>query len=63
MGGDNAPGVIVQGALWAQSELGVNVTLVGDEKLIRKEISKGGEKGASIQIHHCSQMVAMVNHL
>ena len=59
MGGDNAPGVIVQGAIWAQSELGVNVTLVGDEKLIRKEISKGGEKGASIQIHHCSQMVAM----
>lgn len=59
MGGDNAPGVIVQGALWAHSELGVSVTLVGDEKLIRKEIGKVEEKDGGIRIHHCSQMVAM----
>jgi glycerol-3-phosphate acyltransferase PlsX len=59
MGGDYAPEVIVQGALWAQSELGVNVTLVGDQNLIRKELSKGGNTGNRIQIHHCSQMVAM----
>jgi len=59
MGGDYAPEVIVQGALWAQSELGVNVTLVGDQNLIRKELSKEGNIGNRIQIHHCSQMVAM----
>ncbi len=59
MGGDNAPGVIVQGALWAQSELGVNITLVGDRNLISKEINKVGKIGNGIQIHHCSQMVAM----
>jgi len=59
MGGDHAPGVNAQGALWARSELGVNLTLVGDEHLIRKELGKDGNRDNSIQIHHCSQMVAM----
>jgi len=59
MGGDHAPGVIVQGGLWAHSELGVNVTLVGDQNLIRKELNKGGKIGNGIRIHHCSQMVTM----
>jgi len=38
---------------------GVNLTLVGDEHLIRKELGKDGNRDNSIQIHHCSQMVAM----
>lgn len=59
MGGDHAPGVIIQGALWAYSELGVNVTLVGDEDRIWKELAKEGKTGNGVQIHHCSQMVAM----
>jgi len=59
MGGDHAPGAIVQGALWANSEAGVNVTLVGDEGVIWKELSKGGKTGNGIQIHHCSQVVEM----
>jgi len=59
MGGDHAPGANVQGALWARSELGVNLTLVGDEHLIRRELGKNGNRDDSIQIHHCSQMVAM----
>ncbi len=59
MGGDHAPGVIIQGALWAYSELGVNVTLVGDEDRIWKELAKEGKRGNGVQIHHCSQMVAM----
>jgi glycerol-3-phosphate acyltransferase PlsX len=59
MGGDHAPGVIIQGALWAYSELGVNVTLVGDEDRIWEELAKEGKTGNGVQIHHCSQMVAM----
>lgn len=58
MGGDDAPKVIVQGALWAQSEFGVKITLVGDEETIREEL-KGGGIGNGLQIHHCSQMVGM----
>jgi len=49
----------VQGALWAWSELGVNLTLGGDEHLIRNKLGKDGTRDNSIQIHHCSQMVAM----
>ena len=49
----------VQGALLARSELGVNLTLVGDERLIRKELGKDGNRDSSIRIHHCSQMVDM----
>lgn len=59
MGGDHAPEVIVQGALWAQSEFGVKITLVGDQDTIREELSKGGGIGNGLQIHHCSQMVGM----
>jgi len=59
MGGDHAPGAIVQGALRAFSDVGVNVTLVGDEGLIWKELNKGGKTGNGIHIHHCSQIVAM----
>jgi glycerol-3-phosphate acyltransferase PlsX len=59
MGGDHAPKVIVQGALWAQSEFGVKITLVGDQEAIREELSKGGGIGNGLQIHHCSQMVGM----
>ena len=36
MGGDNAPGEIVKGALRARRELGVDITLVGREEEIRR---------------------------
>jgi glycerol-3-phosphate acyltransferase PlsX len=59
MGGDYAPRVTVQGALWAQSELGVDVTLVGDERLLAPELSAGARLGNGIRIQHCTQMVTM----
>ena len=39
MGGDHAATVTVQGALWVQSELVVNITLVGDQDLLTGELS------------------------
>jgi glycerol-3-phosphate acyltransferase PlsX len=59
MGGDYAPDAIVQGALWAYAELGVNVTLVGDQSLIWKQLRDQGKLHNGIQIRHCSQVVAM----
>jgi len=58
-GGDHAPAVTVQGALWAQSELGVNITLVEDQDLLTGELSARKKTGNGIQIHHCIQMVAV----
>ena len=46
MGGDNAPGEIVKGALRAKKELGVELTLVGREEEIRACL--GGEDGVEI---------------
>lgn len=59
MGGDRAPGVIVQGALWALPKLGVNITLVGDENLLDRALRKAGNGASGIQIHHCPQLVGM----
>ena len=59
MGGDYAPEAAIQGAMWAHSELGVEVTLVGDRGLIAKRLEKGLSTDNGIQIHHCSEVVGM----
>jgi glycerol-3-phosphate acyltransferase PlsX len=59
MGGDYAPEAAIQGAVWAHSELGVEITLVGDRGLIAKQLDKGLRTDNGIQIHHCSQVVGM----
>lgn len=59
MGGDYAPEAAIQGAMWAHSELGVEVTLVGDRGVIAKQLEKGLSTDNGIQIHHCSEVVGM----
>lgn len=52
MGGDRAPGVVVEGAVLACRELGLDVVLVGDETRIRGELVRLGaatQKGISIR--------------
>ncbi len=58
MGGDHGPGVILDGAAWAASEFGIQVTLVGNRRII-EEI--GGSHLASelIDVHHCEEAVDM----
>ena len=38
MGGDHAPRVVVLGAVEAASELSIDITLVGHEKIVAKEL-------------------------
>jgi len=59
MGGDNAPGVEVEGAVIAAREYGIPVTLVGDEERIRKELARHDTNGLDISIHHASEVVGM----
>jgi glycerol-3-phosphate acyltransferase PlsX len=58
MGGDNAPEVVVQGAVQAASELGIHVILVGDKELIAGAL---GSQASSdhISVHHCEEVVQM----
>jgi glycerol-3-phosphate acyltransferase PlsX len=44
MGGDNAPQAIVQGALDAHRELGVDIMLVGRAEEVLKAVAACGEK-------------------
>jgi glycerol-3-phosphate acyltransferase PlsX len=56
MGGDRAPGAIVEGSLQAARELGQDVVLVGDSEVIRAQLKRlGGE----LPVQHASQVVAM----
>ncbi len=59
MGGDNAPGVEVEGAVIAAREYSLSVTLVGDEERIRAELARHDTTGLDISIHHASEVVGM----
>lgn len=59
MGGDFAPGIVIDGAMLAVKEYGVEVVLVGDSSLISAEIKKRGEKKLPFSIIHAPQIVSM----
>ena len=59
MGGDNAPGVEVEGAVSAAREFGIAVTLVGDTDRLRQELAKYDVQGLDIVLQHASEVVGM----
>jgi glycerol-3-phosphate acyltransferase PlsX len=58
MGGDHAPGLVVQGALDAVAELGINIILVGHRKRVAEALG-GRPAGSRISFHHCEEVVGM----
>jgi glycerol-3-phosphate acyltransferase PlsX len=62
MGGDNAPGAIVQGAVNAARK-GLTVVLVGPEARLRDELARHrASKALPIEVHHASEVVEMHDH-
>ncbi|MCM2357065.1 MAG: phosphate acyltransferase PlsX [Geobacteraceae bacterium] len=59
MGGDNAPGVEVEGAVAAAREFGIAVTLVGDTDRVRQELAKHNCNGLDIDVQHATEVVGM----
>lgn len=59
MGGDNAPAVIVQGALEAARNYDVEVLLVGDEQTVNGELAKHNPVKPNISIVHAGEVVKM----
>lgn len=57
MGGDNAPGATVEGALKARSELGIDVLLVGDEAVLSQRLDGMGR--GRLEILHAPDAVGM----
>jgi len=62
MGGDHGPDELIAGAIQAVQEVGLRVTLVGDEQLIGAcldRLSLGSDVLSRLQIVHTSEMVEM----
>jgi glycerol-3-phosphate acyltransferase PlsX len=58
MGGDYAPEVVVQGALQAASEWGVDITLVGQREAVEHAMENSA-RTPHIRVHHCTQQILM----
>jgi phosphate acyltransferase len=59
MGGDRAPGAVVEGALQAQKDLGIEILLVGRKDAVQAELSRHSHDPAALSIVPASQAIAM----
>ncbi len=57
MGGDHAPKAIVEGSVQAVKELGISITLVGQENEVRKELDTLDYHGDAITVFHAEDMI------
>lgn len=57
MGGDDAPGAVVEGCVAAVKDLNITLTLVGREEEIRRELSRCGYRGDEIRIIHAAEII------
>jgi glycerol-3-phosphate acyltransferase PlsX len=63
MGGDNAPGEIVRGAVQAVSERSdIQVILVGIEDRIREELKKYTYPESQVEVQHASEIIETAEH-
>lgn len=62
MGGDNAPGETVLGAVQAAREYNMGVYLVGKEEAIRAELAKHDTNGLDLPIIHTDEVIEMDEH-
>ena len=63
MGGDGAPGVVVEGALFAAKELGVEILLVGQKDEVERALARHSSGSSSVKVIPASQTVAMSESL
>jgi glycerol-3-phosphate acyltransferase PlsX len=59
MGGDKGASFAVAGAIGASEEYGTSVVLVGDEKLLSRELEKQGGMDCPVSVYPASEVVGM----
>jgi glycerol-3-phosphate acyltransferase PlsX len=59
MGGDHAPSEVVKGALLAAAEFPVEIILVGQEDVVRKELASAGTTPSNIEVFDAREVVTM----
>lgn len=57
MGGDHAPGVIIEGAIAAIRSMDHQIVLVGQEDVLTAELERQGYSGKQISVVHASQAI------
>jgi glycerol-3-phosphate acyltransferase PlsX len=62
MGGDDAPGETVKGAIEAAREYRVEIVLVGKPEAIRAELAKGDTSGLSLPVEPAASVIPMDEH-
>lgn len=62
MGGDNAPGEIVLGAIQAARAYDIGIYLVGREEVIQAELAKHDTNGLDLPIVHTDEVIEMDDH-
>jgi glycerol-3-phosphate acyltransferase PlsX len=62
MGGDHAPGVVIDGAVMAAREYGVEIVLVGREEAVRAELARHNAAGLRLSVVHASEVIEMEEH-
>ena len=62
MGGDNAPGETVRGAIEAAREYGVEVVLVGKPEVVQAELAKGDTSGLRLPVEPAASVIPMDEH-
>lgn len=62
MGGDHAPAVVVDGAVRAARDLGLEIVLVGRRPAIEAELEKHDWAGLRLTLLHASEAIAMDEH-
>jgi len=62
MSGDHGPGVVIDGAVQAARDFGVEIILVGKEDALKTELARHHTQGLAIRIVHASEVVEMHEH-
>ncbi len=62
VGGDHAPSVVVEGAVAAAREYGVEAILVGPREVVQQELAKHDCSGLKIPVVHAEEVVGMEEH-
>ena len=62
MGGDQAPAVVVDGAVQAARESDIEVILVGQRGLVQAELEKHNTAGLPLTLKHASEVIEMHEH-
>lgn len=62
MGGDHAPSVVVEGAVLAARDFGLEITLVGLENTVKTELARHDTSDLNITVVHASEVIDMHEH-